>query len=75
MRQIVRLAIRDDLRVDHVLNVRRQPSDFVCYEPALEAFHEKCFNLNKVGLRITIVALHDPLLQSYYFSRMFKISN
>ena len=48
VRQIVKTAIRNDLIVDHIHNVRLQPSDFVCYEPALEMFHEKCFNLNKV---------------------------
>ena len=48
VRQIVKTAICNDLMVDDIHNVRLQPSDFVCYEPALEMFHEKCFNLNKV---------------------------
>ena len=48
VRQIVKTAIRNDLIVDHIHNVRLQPSDFECYEPAVEMFHEKCFNLNKV---------------------------
>ncbi|KAI0229736.1 Legumain [Lamellibrachia satsuma] len=47
VRQIVKTAIRNDLIVDYIHDVRLQPSDFVCYEPALEMFHEKCFNLNK----------------------------
>ena len=48
VRQIVKTAICNDIIVDYIHNVRLQPSDFVCYEPALEMFHEKCFNLNKV---------------------------
>ncbi|KAI0229739.1 Legumain [Lamellibrachia satsuma] len=48
VRQIVKTAILNDLIVDHIHKVRLQPSDFVCYEPALEMFHEKCFNLNKL---------------------------
>ncbi|KAI0229737.1 Legumain [Lamellibrachia satsuma] len=47
VRQIVKTAICNDLIVDYIHNVRLQPSDFVCYEPAVEMFHEKCFNLNK----------------------------
>ncbi|KAK2156796.1 hypothetical protein NP493_1940g00004 [Ridgeia piscesae] len=53
VREIVTLAIRDDRLVDHVLNERRQLSDFACYEPTLEMFHEMCFNLgeNEYALR------------------------
>ncbi|KAI0215577.1 Legumain [Lamellibrachia satsuma] len=47
VRQIVKTAICNDLIVDYIHNVRLQLSDFVCYEPALEMFHEKCFNLSK----------------------------
>lgn len=47
VRQIVKLAGRSDLQADRILAVHHKISDFACYEPAMELFHEKCFNLNQ----------------------------
>ena len=48
VKKIVKLAGRSDLQMDRILAVRHKISDFACYEPAMEMFHEKCFSLNKV---------------------------
>ncbi|KAI0218499.1 Legumain [Lamellibrachia satsuma] len=47
VKKIVKLAGRSDLQMDRILAVHHKISDFACYEPAMEMFHEKCFSLNK----------------------------
>lgn len=53
VRQIVRLAIGDDLQVDQVLRVHRQLSDYECYEPAMEMFNDRCFNFSENEYALT----------------------
>ena len=60
MSSIAALASRDLHQSSRVLGVRYELTAYACYEPAVELFDERCFDISQV-CPVTVVAVLQPL--------------
>lgn len=50
LERIVKISSRDNRQSDRLLGTRYKLTNFDCYEPAVELFAERCFDLSKVRI-------------------------
>lgn len=63
MKDIVGLSSRDLHQSDRILRSRYHLTAFDCYEPAVELFDERCFDISQVLLPETVLLLKHLLIQ------------